>query len=311
DGEEDGPWTPVRDLLSSAPNAREFVVETESDGTAFLRFGDDRFGRRPNSGTSFSADYRVGNGAAGNIGAGTLYHVVTTDSAVKGVDNPMPAHGGIDAESLEDVRQAAPFAFLRQERAVTPDDYAAMARRHPSVQNAAATLRWTGSWHTVFLTVDRIGGLEVDPKFEEDLRRYLDVYRMVGHDLEIDSPRMVPLEIALSVCVTPGHDPSRIEREIRRRLGSRDLPDGSRGLFHPDNLSFGQPVYLSEIYAVAQAVEGVDSVRVLTFQRLDDPSLDPIKKGVIDLDRLEVARLDNDPSFPGRGALEVRVESRP
>lgn len=310
--DDDGdPWSPVRDLLASASTAREFVVETESDGLACLRLGDDRFGRRPESGTTFTASYRVGNGSAGNIGAETLYHVVTTDSAVIEVRNPMPAHGGLDPESLEEVRQAAPFAFLRQERAVSPDDYAVMALRHPEVQNAAATLRWTGSWHTVFLTVDRSGGREVDQRFEDDLRHYLDVYRMVGHDLEIDSPRMVPLEIAIRVCVEPGHDPSRIDREIRRRLGSRERSDGSRGLFHPDNLTFGQPVYLSAIYAVVQEVEGVESVRVETFQRLDDPSQDPMRNGVISLDRLEVARLDNDPSFPGRGELSVRVEGRP
>jgi predicted phage baseplate assembly protein len=310
DGDGD-PWTPARDLLSSASTSREFVVETGSDGTAYLRFGDDRFGRRPNSGTSFIAAYRIGNGSTGKIGAGTLCHVVSTDSAVTGVENPLPARGGVDPESLEEVRQAAPFAFLRQERAVNPDDYATMARRHPEVQNAAATLRWTGSWHTVFLTVDRVGGREVDRRFENDLRRFLDVFRMVGHDLEIDSPRTVALEIALEVCVDAGHDPSRIEREIRRRLGSRDHADGTRGLFHPDNLTFGQPVYLSEIYALAQEVEGVATVRVTTFRRQDDASSDPLQRGMIDLGRLEVARLDNDPSFPGRGTLEVRVESGP
>ena len=34
-------WHPQRDLLGSASDAAEFVVEIESDGVASLRFGDD------------------------------------------------------------------------------------------------------------------------------------------------------------------------------------------------------------------------------------------------------------------------------
>ena len=74
------------------------------------------------------------------------------------MSNPLPAVGGQDPESLEDVRQRAPVAYRVQERAVTPADYAEVTERYPEVQRAAATFRWTGSWHTVFLTVDRSAG---------------------------------------------------------------------------------------------------------------------------------------------------------
>ena len=50
---------------------------------------------------------------------------------------------------------------------MTEEDYAEMAGRYPEVQMAAATMRWTGSWHTVFLTEDRKGGFEVDADFVE------------------------------------------------------------------------------------------------------------------------------------------------
>ena len=41
---------------------------------------------------------------------------------------------------------------------MTAADYAEVAERHGAVQRAAATFRWTGSWHTVFVTADRVGG---------------------------------------------------------------------------------------------------------------------------------------------------------
>ena len=68
--------------------------------------------------------------------------------------NPLPAAGGVDPEAEADVRRNAPQAFRTQERAVTPEDYAAVSERYDGVSRAAATLRWTGSWYTVFVTVD-------------------------------------------------------------------------------------------------------------------------------------------------------------
>jgi len=75
---------------------------------------------------------------------------------IERVRNPLPAWGGLPAQSLEEARQYAPQAFRRQERAVTEADYGEVAERHPEVQRAVATFRWTGSWNTVFLNVDRL-----------------------------------------------------------------------------------------------------------------------------------------------------------
>ncbi|HVF27300.1 MAG TPA: hypothetical protein VM943_03595, partial [Pyrinomonadaceae bacterium] len=153
--EVDVSWTPKRDLLGSNSGAREFVVETERDGTATLRFGDDRFGSRPAEGARFTATYRVGGGVVGNVAADTLAHIASNDpalvAAVVSIRNPLPAGGGTDAESIERIRLDAPSAFQGQERAVTIDDYAEVAQKRSGldVQRAAATLRWTGSWHTV------------------------------------------------------------------------------------------------------------------------------------------------------------------
>ena len=44
-------------------------------------------------------------------------------------------------------------------------------------------------------------------------------------------------------------------------------PDGSLGFFSPANFTFGQPVYLSRIYAAVEDVEGVESATVTVFHR--------------------------------------------
>ena len=153
-GPTESDWDARRDLLSSNANALDFVVETESDGSAAIRFGDGRSGARPAAGTTFEATYRIGNGSAGNVAPDSLFHVVTAGGIVVGARNPLPAAGGTEPEPIADVRRFAPVAFRTQERAVTADDYARVAERQPEVQKAAASFRWTGSWRTVFVTAD-------------------------------------------------------------------------------------------------------------------------------------------------------------
>ena len=300
-------WRPQPDLLASDRFSRELVVEMEEDGRAHLRFGDDRHGRAPDAGTSFTAWYRAGNGPGGNVGAEALQHVFseTTLSGIRAVRNPLPATGGREPESLEEVRQFAPQAFRVQQRAVTKEDWSEVAERHPEVQRAAATFRWTGSWYTVFLTVDRRGGLPVDAMFERRLREHLGFYRIAGYDLEVEPPQLVSLDVALRVCVRRGYLRGQVKAELLARLGSGIMPGGRRGLFHPDDWTFGQPVYLSRLYAAATEVEGVESAEVVRFQRWGRPSRGEIEAGVLPLDRLEIARLDNDPGFQENGRLEL------
>lgn len=301
---EDSSWSPRRTLLNSAAAARDFVVEIDDEGAAWIRFGDDRLGRRPESGTAFRATWRVGNGAAGNAGAEAIAHVVTSES-IDLVRNPLPAVGGQEPESIASVRRRAPQAFRRQERAVTRDDYAEVTLRHGSLQNAAAAFRWTGSWHTVFITVDRHRGAPLTSDLIEPLTRHVDRYRMAGHDFTFREPVYVPLELALHVCVKADWFRSDVKRALLDRLSNRVLRDGRRGLFHPDNFTFGQSVYLSPIYAEAHKVPGVDSVVITAFKRQHSDEVLALQEGRIALDRLEVARLDNDPNFPERGVITL------
>ena len=299
-------WTARRDLLDSGVDASDFVVEIDDGGTARLRFGDDVNGRRPEPGTGFSARYRVGNGVAGNVGAEAIAHIVTSiGGSFAALRNPLAAQGGVDPEDIEAARRDAPQAFRTQERAVTPADYAAAAERRPDVQRAAANFRWTGSWYTVFVTPDRYGGGAVDDAFATRVRGSLERFRMAGYDLDVRAPKTVALDVALHVCVKPDYFRADVLQAVARMLSANVQPDGTLGVFHPDNFSFGEPVYLSRIVAAAQAVTGVDAVRPQVFQRLIEPDPTTLDAGVIDIGALEIAQLANSPDFPERGRLSL------
>ncbi len=306
-------WEPQPDLLESDRFAQDFVVETEDDGTATLRFGDGTLGVLP--ATGLIGQYRVGNGSTGNVGAGGITNLVTTASGIVSVRNPLPTLGGIDPETIEQVQMYAPQAFRTQERAVTPRDYALIAQRYPEVQRAVATQRWTGSWYTMFVTVARVGGQSVDLAFRDGLRSFLERFRLAGYDVEIEPPIYVPLDVALTVCVSPGYFRSDVEEGLYATFSNRVLPNGRRGFFHPDNFTFGQPLYLSRIVAVAMGVPGVHWVdtddtlpRPNHFLRWGQISSGETQKGEIDFARLEILRLANDRNAPENGKIEFFME---
>ena len=105
-----------------------------------------------------------------------------------------------------------------------------------------------------------------------------------GHDLDFDDPRFVSLELELFVCVASGHFRSDVRRRLLDVLSSRNLPDGTRGLFHPDNFSFGQTIYLSPILAAARAVPGVSSAEIKVFQRQGIPDRQYLADGRLALE---------------------------
>jgi predicted phage baseplate assembly protein len=297
-------WSPEPDLLADSATDTHFVVEVESDGSAHLRFGDDTNGRRPEPGTTFTASYRIGNGTAGNVGAESLIFFAG-DPRIQSCINPLPATGGTDPETTDQIRRRAPQAFLTQERAVTMADYAAIAERNSQVDEAVATLRWTGSWYTVFVTAEPKCDGNLTASLGKALTRNINRYRLAGQDIQLESPQYVSLQIELTVCVNPAYFQSDVEASLLQVLGSRVLPDGQKGVFFPDSFTFGQTVYLSPIYAAARKVAGVDSITATVFEPQGIRTTRYLAAGEIPIGPLQIARLENDPSLPDHGQLTL------
>ena len=369
-GEVTTMWTPLPDLLESGPNDTNFVVEIDNAGKAHLRFGNGDEGKKPDAGSSFTATYRVGNGTDGNVGAETIVNLVFTALTETGATllprNPFPACGGTAQESMDDVRFFAPYAFQDViERAITADDYAALAadnaRRLASrpdlmappapaplpvatesdsdpreseeeegppaeaplpadlclipfarLQNAKCTLRWTGSWYEALVAIDPLGTETVPSELLAEIDAYLEPYRRIGHDLAVCAPAFVALDLGLSICVAPNYQRGQVEATILGALGNGVMPNGKRGLFNPDNLTFGEGIYVSPIIAAVQAIPGVVEVQLTRLAPYLPGSAAPTtrpdfvpKNGVLTLGPFQIARLDNDPSAPMNGRLTL------
>lgn len=306
-------WTPHYDLLASGPADSHFVVEMDNDGVAHLRFGDGELGAKPPAGMSLSASYRVGNGKAGNVGAESISRIVFRNTRVSGVSltirNPLPARGGTEREPMNEAKLFAPRLFRKTiERAVIAADYEEIAERDPAIQNASAELVWTGSWHEADVAVDPLGAGQPGRRLLRSTERRLEQFRRMGHDLEVMPAQYVPIDLRLEVCALPYYERADVLAALLAAFSARALPDGRRGFFHPDNLTFGEGIFVSRIVAAAMAVPGVECVTVARLQRLFEPPNFELQNGVLLLRVFEIARLDGDPNYPERGLLEIDVK---
>jgi hypothetical protein len=301
-------WTVAPDLLGDGPDDTQFVVEVDTDGTAYLRFGDGTNGKLPKSGDTFTAKYRIGNGTAGNVGAGSLTNFaagVLADSMIESCTNPMPATGGIDPETNAQICRRAPQAFLSQERAVTLADYVNVTEQNPQIEDAAAALRWTGSWYTVFITAEPQGNGNLSKSLQRALTKQVNRYRLAGQDILIEPPQYVSLDLVLIICVEPDAFQRDVEKALLQVLGSGTLPNGQPALFAPQNFELGETVYLSPIYAAARTVPGVQTVTAKVFEPQGQKTKVYLQQGYMPMNAFQVARLDNDPSMPDHGQLRL------
>jgi predicted phage baseplate assembly protein len=293
-------WLPRRDLLASGPGERHFVGEVNDDGVLALRFGDGRNGATFPFGDTLLARYRVGNGVAGNVGREAISRIVfrgTRQNVIVRVRNPLPTTGGTEPEPVAEVRERAPQEVRhRLLRAITADDYAALAGQTPGVQRAAADLRWTGSWYEAQIAVDALGA-EVAPDWLlDEVRHAMHRYRRIGHDLAVRTATLVPIDMELRVEVDPQHVAGHVRAALLRVFAEE---------FRPDALTFGTPVRVSRLVAAAAAVPGVRHGEVTTLRRLFGGPSDALVTGVLAMGPLEIPQLDNDPARPENGLLTL------
>jgi predicted phage baseplate assembly protein len=306
-------WRPKSHLLASEPGDQHVVIEMDDERHAHLRFGDNQLGRRPPAGLCFLARYRRGSGIAGNVGAEAIKHAVFRRQSLSGIvsaRNPLPASYGTEPESVGHAKWHAPQEFKILERAITADDYVELVRRDFSgrVQQAHASLHWTGTNYEIDLAVDPVS---TEPDIEallDQITSRMQRYRRIGHYLRVSPPRYVGLQIDMVVCIKAGHLRAHIRQTLLDRFSNRVLSDGSLGYFHPDNFTFGDSLYLSRLVSEAKQVEGVENVDVTRFERYAGGDQGELDAAVMRFGPLEIPRLDNDCDRPefGRFCLDVR-----
>lgn len=282
-----------------------------------LRFGWGEFGRAPTEGDVFRLIWRGGPGRASNLPEGTITRLTPPPGSppplqplppeVRQIRNPFAFTDGRDPQSLDLARRIAPAAFKALTyRAVRNADYREQAERLDWVQAAGAVTRDTGAWATTFVAADPEGAFEIAAPLMAELRARLEAVRQVGRPVIARQPVFVPLDLQIAVCVTQGYAFGDVAERILRALAPQ-----TRGFFHPDRFTFGQPLRRPELEAAIAAVDGVRAVfhiairqRGLTGWHLfDTPQITAADNRIL--------KVEADPDRPGQGSIRVYDEKLP
>jgi predicted phage baseplate assembly protein len=274
-------WQQVSDFYGSGPRDRHYVLDMLSGE---IRFGNGRNGLIPplGAGNIRLAYYRTGGGLAGNRPANTIIQLKTTVPYVDKVTNPEPAEGGAEAESLESLLARAPRALRHHHRAVSLEDYEDLALALPGVARAKCVplydlINDPDTNHvqpgTVSLIiVPRTTEPKPVPNLEllDQISGYLDERRIPTADLIIVGPDYVRVDVTAEIALVSLEGASGVEREVAQTL-ARFLHPLTGGL-DGNGWDFGREPYLSDLYALLEAVPGVDHIRSLHKQESEERS---------------------------------------
>ena len=288
---------------TSAEGGDRFVVETDEAGQSLLRFGNGINGQALPEGATVSCTYQVGWGPEGNIGADQLiYFDAEQYPEIAECWNPFDVTNGREPEAVAEIIRRAPEAYrVRQLRAITLQDYINRAEEVEGVSRAAARYAWTGSWRTVQMAIDPVGTTELTPTLRQKVACHLESVRLIGEDLEIRSPRYVPLDIAITFCIHPDYWPEDVRFFLEQELSEGYTPDGRLGFFHPERWTFGQPLHASEIIGRIHLIEGVEHVLSVTMKRWNAPSSEV--SDTVSVRVNEIIRVRNNPDHMEDGFI--------
>ncbi len=317
-------WDEVESLVhsdDSAENGDHYMVETDERRRSVLRFGNGTNGRLLPGNSIGHAEYQVGGGHNGNIGADQLVNIQPLTGALNGAvvagTNPFDVSDGRDPEPAERIRRNAPEAFrARQLRAVTLADYVKRAEEVSGVSRAVARYAWTGSWRTVRIAIDpagftALGDAHSDALWDELRPRvadHLEAVRLIGEDIELRPPRYVPLEIHVVVCADEAYWREDLRFVLEQDLSDGWTSDGRRGFFHPDEWTFGQALHRSAIEGRIHRIVGIKHVVSITMKRFSAPLPGVPGAEVLEIGFDEVVLLANDPDHLERGLIRFEVQ---
>jgi hypothetical protein len=266
-------WSPVGSLLYdtaadgtvslSSAEDRDYTVSFDENDIAWIGFGDGTYGRIPPVAVNnIRATWHIGGGGASNVPAGSITTIKTQIPQLTAVTNPQAAAGGADHEDIGHAKQFGPLAFRSGQRAVTLNDYIALAQQAGGVAKVQAA---APSWNTIELYVAPSGATAapVPETLRLALIAYFEDKRMAGTVVQILDATYIPIDIGLEIVYDKRYQPTAVQQAVETAV---------QNLLAFNNVDFGQALYLSDIYVAVEAVAGVTASTVNEFRRDDSPA---------------------------------------
>jgi hypothetical protein len=252
-------WHEVPSLFKRGSRDRIFTTEMADDGAVTVRFGDGvRGARLPSGAQNVKATYRRGSGLDGLVKTGQLTSLLTRPPGLKSALNPIAAEGADEPESFANAQQNAPLTVLTLERVVSLEDYENFSRSYAGIAKALATWTWDGRTRGVFLTLAAPLGAPVSNLLIADLITAIHAAGDPFVPVRAVSYQKRLFKVAGKIKIDPDYEAEKVLAAANDTL---------RDIFSFGKRQFGQPVNLSEVIALVQAVDGVVAVDIDSLYR--------------------------------------------
>tara|TARA_R100001509_G_scaffold52119_1_gene28558 strand:+ start:63023 stop:64843 length:1821 start_codon:yes stop_codon:yes gene_type:complete len=224
-------------------------------------------GEIPKEGNTMYVKYRVGGGTGSNIGPGAITSLGNFSLEVDGpnstissrvsktlrVSNPIPAVGGSNSPSLEEIRNLVKYNFASQNRATTTKDYVAQVLRMPG--KYGLPFRWSVEEISNKIVITTIG-LNAENKLtnvssstlKQNLSTWLADYRMINDYVEITDGKVINLGLDLDIFVDKSFNQSEVVNNVIRSVIE---------YFDVKKWSMGQDIFVSNLVETINNVGGV------------------------------------------------------
>lgn len=233
------------------------------------------------SNTTLTVRYIVGGGVTANAPANSITTIdAINTSAVDSskvaslsFNNPLPALGGRDGDTIQEIRENSLRSFAEQQRTVTLQDYTVRALSLPPKFGSIAKVyvtqdTSTRSTETVLsdnrlslslyvLAFNNEGQLvPASRTLKNNLKTYLSQFMMLTDAVDIKDAFVVNIGVKFEVTALPNYQSRDVllncTAELKRALGK-------------DKLTINQPINLSNLYTTLDRVKGVQTVKNISI----------------------------------------------
>ena len=282
-------WSAVDDLGVVQGSLPVYVLDPEA-GT--VSFGNQMQGLIPPLSSSIRvALMRAGGGSAGNLPAGSLSKIQARDlsgNPVSGlaVQQPFPASGGADSETLDQAEQRIPATLRHQVRAVTVQDYKDLVQEMPGSGVSRVEVlplfkpqtRDTNVPGVVsVMVIPPKGNLQppcprADRVLLENVYAYLNPKRPVAAEMYVIGTEYVGIGLSVAVEARSGFDLQPVAQQVELALRAYLWPTPPGGP-SAQGWPLGRTVRSLELEVIASQVPGVSEINsMLLFQPQADGS---------------------------------------
>lgn len=251
----------------------------------------ETYGLAPNN-TTLTVSYLAGGGAQANVPSNELTKIINYNASFVGgvvnntigtsilqslaINNPAPAVGGGDGDTVEELRLNTLNQFPSQMRAVTQQDYLGFTYSMPAkfgqVAKAYVTKddiiykQDTGGDQSlsdplatsIYTLAYDVNKHLIQPPFilQQNLRTYLSQYRMLTDAINLKSAYIINIGVSFDIILRPNY----ASRDVLAQciLAVQDY-------FNIDKWQINQPIILSEIYTLLDQIQGVQTVQKVTI----------------------------------------------